>query len=65
VAFTGRGRELMRRAMERNGRIYYWKGEQLSWAAEGRAGGARPAGGGGFMAERPEEEDVGVGPAHQ
>jgi hypothetical protein len=55
----------MRRAMERNGRIYYWKGEQLSWAAEGRAGGARPAGGGGFMAERPEEEDVGVGPAHQ
>jgi hypothetical protein len=28
--------------------IYYWKGKQLGRAAEGRAGGARPAGGGGF-----------------
>jgi hypothetical protein len=46
-------------------RVCYWKGEQLDGAAEGRADGARPAGGGGFVVERPEEEDEGVGPARQ
>jgi hypothetical protein len=45
--------------------VCYWKGEQLGGVAEGQAGGARPAGGGSFVAEWPEEEDEGVGPVRQ
>jgi hypothetical protein len=41
------------------------EGGAARWATKGRADGTRPAGDGGFVAERLEEEDKGVGLARQ